>query len=287
MRHRRKDGHSPCAIGFNALTPRRTWKGSSAKIRQESSCSAIMSILCRLRHDDWVRRSTAARELLPYRLQLLHAMEVFAVAHEHAHFISEERIPQFTGSLDPSQSQQLEFFCDELGLAISRECESARNNYLLFAGVGALVFFRAIQVCESVRELLVNSGTQGCANRKRQTPILSRERIVAIKSQVLHKTAPISDASEAVYRGIRHNSGWARFRGGRCRQLRVSSETVTGPNWSCSLRNQNLPEQSAVRDRSATSADHSFIAQTMRLVAYFRNPAPYGTIRCLLFAEVT
>jgi len=31
-------------------------------------------------------------------------MEVFAVAHEYAHFVSEERIPQFTGSLDPSHS---------------------------------------------------------------------------------------------------------------------------------------------------------------------------------------
>ena len=71
-------------------------------------------------------------------------MEVFAVAHEYAHFVSEERIPQFTGSLNASQSRQLEFFCDELGLVISRECEGARNNYLLFAGIGALVFFRAI-----------------------------------------------------------------------------------------------------------------------------------------------
>lgn len=128
---------------------------------------------------------------LPYRLQLLHAMEVFAVAHEHAHFIAEERIEQYTGSLDPSQSQQLEFFCDELGLAISRECGSAGNNYLSFTGIGALVFFRAIQLCESVRDVLVNSGTEGMHQPKTTNSHPSaEERIIAIKSQVRTKTAP-------------------------------------------------------------------------------------------------
>jgi hypothetical protein len=128
---------------------------------------------------------------LPYRLQLLHAMEVFAIAHEYAHFISEERIQQFTGSLEPSQSQQLEFFCDELGLAISRECESAANNYLIFAGIGALVFFRAIQVCESVREVLVNSGLKGVRQNKSSDSHPSpEERIIVIKSQVCTKTVP-------------------------------------------------------------------------------------------------
>lgn len=126
----------------------------------------------------------------PYRLQLLHAMEVFAVAHEYAHFVSEERIPQFTGSLDASQSRQLEFFCDELGLVISRECESGRNNYLLFAGIGGLVFFRAIQLCESVRELLVNSALKDVRKKKISDSHPSpEERIIAIKSQVCTKTA--------------------------------------------------------------------------------------------------
>jgi hypothetical protein len=124
-----------------------------------------------------------------YRLQLLQAMEVFAVAHEYAHFVSEERIPQFTGSLDASQSQQLEFFCDELGLVISRECQSARNNNLLFAGIGALVFFRSIQLCESVRELLVESGLKDVREKRSSDSHPShQERIVALKSQVCTKT---------------------------------------------------------------------------------------------------
>jgi hypothetical protein len=125
-----------------------------------------------------------------YRRQLLHPMEVFAVAHEYAHFVSEERIPQFTDSLDPLQSRQLEFFCDELGLVISRECESAGSNYLLFAGIGALVFYRAIQLCESVRELLLNSGLKGIRQKKDSHSHPSpEERAIAIKSQVCTKTA--------------------------------------------------------------------------------------------------
>lgn len=118
-------------------------------------------------------------------------MEVFAVAHEYAHFVSEERIPRFTGSLDPSQSQQLESFCDEPGLVISRECESARNNFLLFAGIGALIFFRAIELCESVRELFVNTGLKGVRQKKNSDSHPSpEERIIAIKLQACTKTAP-------------------------------------------------------------------------------------------------
>ena len=169
---------------------------------------------------------------LPYRLQLLHAMEVFAVAHEYAHFISEERIQEFTGSLEPSQSQQLEFFCDELGLAISRECESAANNYLIFAGIGALVFFRAIQVCESVRESLVTSGLKNVRQKQiLRLPSFARGEDHRHQITGVHQNCSRSATrSTAVCRGIRHNSACNRFRGGRCGQLRMLPEAVTGPN---------------------------------------------------------
>lgn len=125
-----------------------------------------------------------------YRLQLLHAMEVFAVAHEYAHFVAEERIPQFSGSLDTHQSQQLEFFCDELAFVLGRECESARNNPLIFAGIGAVVFFRAIELCESVRDFLVNSGLKGARGKHSSgSHPFPEERIVAIKSHIFTKTA--------------------------------------------------------------------------------------------------
>jgi len=95
---------------------------------------------------------------IPYRAQLCHAMETFAVAHEYAHFVAEERLRDFSGSLDDSGSQDLELFCDALGLQISRECGNRTDNYLSFAGIGALVFFRVIQLCESLRGDLIEYG---------------------------------------------------------------------------------------------------------------------------------
>lgn len=134
------------------------------------------------------------KRYLEYRLQLLHAMETFSVAHEYAHFVAEERLSQFSGSLDPAHSQQLEFFCDELGLAISRECGNIQNNYLSFTGIGALVFFRAIQLCESVRELLLDSAVNDFKTVRQRGDSGSHpppeERILAMKAQTYGKTAP-------------------------------------------------------------------------------------------------
>jgi hypothetical protein len=76
-----------------------------------------------------------------YRMQLVHAMETFAVAHEYAHFIAEERLPDFSGSLTPEKNQELEFFCDELALVISRECGNAGDNYLSFYGHRSSAYF--------------------------------------------------------------------------------------------------------------------------------------------------
>jgi hypothetical protein len=128
---------------------------------------------------------------LPYRLNLLRSMETFAVAHEYAHLIAEERLTQFSGSLDSTDSQQLEFFCDELGLVISRECGNAANNQLSFSGIGALVFFRAVQLCESVQDLLVGSVLHRAnAQSGLSSHPTPEERIVALKSQIYAKTAP-------------------------------------------------------------------------------------------------
>ena len=137
---------------------------------------------------------------LAYRLQLLHAMETFALAHEYAHFVAEERLPEFSGSLDQARSQNLEFFCDELGLTISREHGSVTNNYLSFTGIGALVSYRAIQMCESVRQSLLNSPLKSAPTVRQREHASSHpapeERILAIKAQIYQKTA--SDQRDAV-----------------------------------------------------------------------------------------
>jgi hypothetical protein len=94
---------------------------------------------------------------LPNRIELLSAMEVFAISHEYAHFVAEERLLQFQGSLDNAKSQELEFFCDRLGIQICHHYGSKHDNFLAFSGSGAIVFFRAMQLHESARELFKNS----------------------------------------------------------------------------------------------------------------------------------
>lgn len=137
---------------------------------------------------------------LTYRLQLLRAMELFAVAHEYSHFVAEERLPQFRGILDEAQSHGLELFCDELALAISRECGNQQNNQLMFSGIGGLVFFRAIQLCEAAREEVrryfqesaINAGS--VQKPPRNQFVLARthppleDRIAAIKQKTIERT---------------------------------------------------------------------------------------------------
>jgi hypothetical protein len=94
-----------------------------------------------------------------YRLQLVAAMETFAVAHEYSHFVAEERIPQLQG-------RELESFCDELGLQISRNCTD-QDDWLGFTGIGPLIFFRSMQLCEIVRDRLTELATR--------FPVLSKQ----------------------------------------------------------------------------------------------------------------
>jgi hypothetical protein len=128
-----------------------------------------------------------------YRAQLVQAMETFAIAHEYAHFVAEERLSDFSGFLAPAKNQELEFFCDELGLAISRECGDAEGNYLTFAGIGALVTFRVVRLCESVRSSLVASLPQ-LVKQKSQDGVESshptpEQRIEQMKLHLYDNTA--------------------------------------------------------------------------------------------------
>ena len=66
----------------------------------------------------------------PYRCQLVQAMELFIIAHEFVHFIAEERVEGFQGFLESDASQQLEDFCDRLGLTLSREASKRKPELL-------------------------------------------------------------------------------------------------------------------------------------------------------------
>jgi hypothetical protein len=126
---------------------------------------------------------------LGYRLQLLHAMELFVVAHEFSHFVVEERFPAWRGSLDAAQVHASELFCDELGFSLSRQASSAAESFDAFVGAGALVFLRAMELCLTVRQLVT-----GLVAESGDHPLLST-RIERLRTLV--RTRTVSDQIDA------------------------------------------------------------------------------------------
>lgn len=77
-----------------------------------------------------------------FRLQLVNAMETFAVGHEIGHCLIEEaRKPETFSSIDE------ELLCDKYGLSISREIGNARKSVLHFSGAGAITLLRLAELC--------------------------------------------------------------------------------------------------------------------------------------------
>ena len=92
---------------------------------------------------------------LPYRMSLLHAMEFFSVAHEYAHFLADERGIDGARFDDNSELDHIEYFCDAIGMQISRAWAADNDDWLGFCGVGAIAFFRAVWTCEACRSLIL------------------------------------------------------------------------------------------------------------------------------------
>jgi len=89
----------------------------------------------------------------PYRVHLLAAMEVFALAHEYGHFLAHERNIEFADDVN------LEYFCDSIGMRLSQEWGAKYNNWLAFVGIGGLVFFRAFEISELTALVLAKRTT--------------------------------------------------------------------------------------------------------------------------------
>ncbi|MBW4040062.1 MAG: hypothetical protein HIU91_14590 [Acidobacteria bacterium] len=128
-----------------------------------------------------------------YRVLLLRAMEIFAVAHEYAHCVVGEKLPHSSGQLDSSESIDLENLCDEIGLLLSREVGNFYEDYLLFVGIGPLIFFRTMQICEDVREQIACSESHELSFNKRRISSgshpVTESRVEALKNQIYLKTA--------------------------------------------------------------------------------------------------
>jgi hypothetical protein len=87
-----------------------------------------------------------------YRMQVLSSMEMFVVSHEFAHLVADEQLPAFQGVLEDETSRKLEYFCDQLALQISRQYANHENNFVSFAGLGGILFFRAMELSEFALE---------------------------------------------------------------------------------------------------------------------------------------
>jgi hypothetical protein len=133
---------------------------------------------------------------LAYRLQVLSSMEVFVVAHEFAHFVADEQMPEFRGQLDAEASHKLEDFCDQLALQISRHYANRADNFLSFVGLGGILFFRAMQISEYALEQLsrISGHTHSSSSAQRAALPNARypdfaTRVERLKSLVLSTTA--------------------------------------------------------------------------------------------------
>ncbi|GAB2889023.1 hypothetical protein GCM10027046_16840 [Uliginosibacterium flavum] len=95
-------------------------------------------------------------ELLPVRVLLLNAMEVFVVAHEVAHFVAHEEFADTAGIRPGSTSKQHEMECDAFALAVCTEYGVREKNAFAFQLIGPLLFFYALRMSE--RAITVLSG---------------------------------------------------------------------------------------------------------------------------------
>lgn len=134
-------------------------------------------------------------EYLTYRLQLLKALETFVVAHEFAHFVAEERIPKFQGSLDTESSHELEYFCDHLALQLSRHAANLQNNWLSFAGLGGILFLGQMELSEFARTKLAalqTSSSKLTGSPEQRTNESGHPSIVARIERIKSLVAPLT-----------------------------------------------------------------------------------------------
>jgi hypothetical protein len=93
-----------------------------------------------------------------WRFALLLSMYQFSVAHEYAHFAAYETRPETHGILSEEESQNLELWCDRLAIKICRHIGKQKKAPHIRAGLGAIAFFRVLQICHLVEDLYVTAG---------------------------------------------------------------------------------------------------------------------------------
>jgi hypothetical protein len=101
-----------------------------------------------------------------YRIELLRAMEVFALAHEYSHFLLDERSLRVADEEGNETNLGFEVFCDAIGLQLSRVWGSENDNWLAFTGAGGIAFFRAYETSVNCATELAEYNDQSRPQRK-------------------------------------------------------------------------------------------------------------------------
>ena len=85
-----------------------------------------------------------------YRMELLSAMEMFAVGHELGHmWLAEQAETNVVFQELLSDSHETELFCDSYGFVVSRSIGNTGQNLSAFSGAGALCFLCASDWCNA------------------------------------------------------------------------------------------------------------------------------------------
>jgi hypothetical protein len=89
-----------------------------------------------------------------HRIVLVQAMEAFAMGHEYAHCLAEERFDEFRAPTAVETAHDLEFFCDGIGLTLLRFWGTEKRNSEALSGAAAAVFLRAFDLCSQAQAVI-------------------------------------------------------------------------------------------------------------------------------------
>ncbi|WP_433935479.1 hypothetical protein AB3662_12195 [Sorangium cellulosum] len=89
-----------------------------------------------------------------FRMELVHAMEVFIVGHEYGHFLLQEYRDALPDQPDEDVRHADEHWCDGVGLEVCRHWGARAGSWFAFSGAAPLIFFRATSMCENARSRL-------------------------------------------------------------------------------------------------------------------------------------
>lgn len=101
-----------------------------------------------------------SKELMIPRGLLVHAMEVFIIAHEYGHFLAEEHSTNSGEVFTEEYLKEVEIFCDRIGLSICTGYGAEKNNNFAFEFVAPILFFYTVYISESIKSFLFDEETR-------------------------------------------------------------------------------------------------------------------------------